>query len=513
MRTEILKKLVNPFFASVALLVTITAEVVLVSCGFEYSPLLYALVPLPIAILAYTGGFMLSAAAAGIAVLAETLLASALSAGPMSTTFGPFEKFVFMTAIGAAVWSLSCHFRIVIKTESCRAEDYLKKLYLQRKENDSAMDDAESNVQRFREDIDRYSSLVLLLEEVAEKIYSNLDTQALLETFFHVLHKCLNARTGSIYFLDEEGKNYVLHLSFGYGPDNPFNNPDVVPADDPLFAYVAMSRRGIALGEGCMPDPQLAPAALESAVGAVMSAALPEQDKVTGIVNIHSFNDDTPRDSTRDTSLLSTLCNITSIALTNARLFTKIQDMAVRDPLTKLYNRRYFYDRLTAELGKCRIHQTPACVLLCDIDHFKNVNDTYGHQAGDAVLAGFANVCRKIIRDCDILARYGGEEFIFLLPGLAADEGRKAAERIRRAVALSTISFEGSSIRITTSCGLAAFPEHAGDIASLTRAADQALYTAKDSGRNVVAVAGEIATVSFSACDEKACMQHEEAQQ
>jgi len=169
----------------------------------------------------------------------------------------------------------------------------------------------------------------------------------------------------------------------------------------------------------------------------------------------------------------------------------KVQDMAVRDPLTKLFNRRHFFERLASELAQCRAENRQACVLLCDIDHFKAVNDRYGHQAGDAILIGFADVCRSIIRDCDVLARYGGEEFIFLLPGLAADEGYRAAQRIRSKIAAQTFSFGGQDLRITASCGVAAFPDHGTDVASLIRMADVALYAAKDAGRNVVIIAND----------------------
>jgi len=227
----------------------------------------------------------------------------------------------------------------------------------------------------------------------------------------------------------------------------------------------------------------------QSAVHVVMSAALLEQDKATGIVNIHTFRDDSRQDFCRDTALLSMLSNITSIALTNARLFSRIQDMADRDPLTKLFNRRYFYERLGAELTRSRAENSPACLLLFDVDHFKAVNDNHGHQAGDAVLIGFANTCKKIVRECDVLARYGGEEFVFLLPNMAAEEGRQVAERVRRTIAAAKFEFEGSVIRVTTSCGVAGFPEHAADVGALTQAADLALYEAKASGRNTVAVA------------------------
>ena len=511
-----LRKLVNPFWASVMLLVIIAAKAALVAAGFAHASLLYALIPLPVAILAYTGGMLLIVAASAATVLSEMLIVSALSSDDTAaalSAFGPLEQFLTILACGTAIWMVCIHFRNACREQSGLAEDYLRKLYLQRKENASALHDAESHVQRCMEDIDKYSSLVLLLQEAAEKIYSNLDAQSLIDSFFLVLRKCMDAETGSIYFLDEDGRHYTLHASFGYGPGKPYDQPEVIPAEDPLLQYVAGSRHAVALYEDAAPDPGLAKAVPESAIRVVLTASLPSQDKVAGIVNIHSFRERAPRDYTRDTALLSMLCNITSIALTNANLYMKVQDMAVRDPLTKLFNRRYFYDRLSAELSKCRVNESSACVLLCDIDFFKSVNDKYGHQAGDAVLVGFADVCRKIIRDCDVLARYGGEEFIFLLPGLTAQEAWQAAQRIRRTIAATAFTFDGLELKVTTSCGVAAFPQHASDVASLTQAADLALYAAKAAGRNTVVMTGtapDCSTQTVSNNDALQQVRHEE---
>ena len=500
LRNGKLKKLANPFSASVALLGIIACRALLARAGFAHANVLYALIPAPVAILAHTGGMLLVVGAAVVTVLADTFATSFATGESLvscaSVTIGPLEKLLLICSGGAAVRLISAHFSSAFTRASRRAEGYLKKLYLQRKENASALSDAESCVERVRQDVDMYSSLVLLLEEAAEKIYSHLNTEELIETFFLVLRKCLSAETGAMYFVDEHGKNYLLHASFGYTPGRPYDQPEVVATNDPLVEYVALSRRAIALyngpgGKEAPPaDPQVAAAARLSGLRVGMGAALLEQDKVTGIVTINSFRDGAQLDSTRDTALLSMLCNITSIAFTNARLFMRIRDMADRDPLTKLFNRRYFYDALGRELSKCRLQGGEACVLLCDIDHFKATNDTYGHQAGDAVLIDFADRCRKVVRDCDVLARYGGEEFIFLLPGLSPQEGLQAARRIRRAIAAQKFTFDGQDIEVTASCGVAAFPEHASDVSTLTKAADLALYDAKDRGRNTVVMAG-----------------------
>jgi two-component system cell cycle response regulator len=473
-------------------------------------------VPWPVGMLAHSGGMLLVAGASIVTVFADTIAMSFATGGDLApssiATVGPIEKLLMMCSCGAVVYFISKRFSCAFTQASQKAENYLKKLYLQGKENATALSDAESCVQRVRHDVDMYSSLVLLLEEAAEKIYSHLDTEELIETFFLVLRKCLGADAGAIYFIDEHGDNYVLHSSFGYGPGRTYDQPEVLPANDPLVEYVTTSRRAIALYDSAPRDPQLKTVVPKSSLNVAMAATLLEQDRPAGIVTINRFRDNALQDHIRDTALVSMLCNITSIAFTNARLFMKIQDMADRDPLTKVFNRRYFYEALGRELSTCHLRDGEACVLLCDIDHFKVVNDTFGHQVGDAVLIEFANTCRKIIRDCDVLARYGGEEFIFLMPGLSVDEGRRAAERVRRAVDAMEFVFDGKQAKVTVSCGVASFPQHACDVSSLTQAADLALYQAKASGRNKVVVSGasQSETIPDGKCEVHE-MQHTEA--
>jgi len=529
MRMGQLKRLVNPFWMSVLLLATLVGRACLVAGGFPHANALYALIAVFIVLLAHTGGILVVTGASIVAVLTDSVGTSLALGQSLSlstpTMVGPIEKFLLLMAVGSAVSIISKGLWSACSEESRRAESYLKELYLHRKESASAISDAQSCMQRVRQDVDMYSSLVLLLEEAAERIYSHLNPEKLIETFFLVLRKCLNAASGCIYFVDESQgasgeKKFTLHAKFGYDNGAEFDQPDILPASDPLVQHVLRSPRALALFDpsadgtraAAPADPELAEISACSALNVVMATALTEQNEVTGIVTINEFHDGALLDEKRDTSLLSMLSNITSIAFTNARLFMKIRDMADRDPLTKLFNRGYFYNELSRELSKQRVEGGNLCVLLFDIDHFKAVNDMHGHQAGDAVLVSFAEACRGMIRDCDVLARYGGEEFIVLLPGLIAEEGLHAAERIRRAVAEQEFILEGARLKITVSCGVAAFPDHASDVASLTKAADWALYEAKEAGRNRVVVAGSSCSETCTGFDSSATLR-ETAQQ
>lgn len=168
------------------------------------------------------------------------------------------------------------------------------------------------------------------------------------------------------------------------------------------------------------------------------------------------------------------------------RLQAALQEQAVRDGLTGLYNRRYLDEMLEREVSRARREGIPLSLVMLDIDHFKRVNDTYGHQAGDEVLKILAATLMADIRAEDMACRYGGEEFLILLPNMPLSAALARAEVWRRSVEALCIVHGNFPIRFTVSLGVAAYPEHAKTPDDLTRCADQALYRAKDAGRNRV---------------------------
>lgn len=153
------------------------------------------------------------------------------------------------------------------------------------------------------------------------------------------------------------------------------------------------------------------------------------------------------------------------------------------DPLTGLANRRALNQELERRIAQLQRQKTPLSLLLIDVDHFKQFNDSHGHQAGDEMLCMMARALRDTVRDMDLPTRYGGEEFAIVLPGTNQDEAKCAAERIRSAVAEIELTFRGTKLRDTVSVGLAQATEE-DDPSSLIRRADDALYAAKEGGRN-----------------------------
>jgi diguanylate cyclase (GGDEF)-like protein len=167
----------------------------------------------------------------------------------------------------------------------------------------------------------------------------------------------------------------------------------------------------------------------------------------------------------------------------------KLQEQAISDPLTGLYNRRYLNEFLPRELVRCRRSAAPLAVMLIDLDHFKRVNDSFGHEAGDVVLKAIAALLKGKVRGSDIACRYGGEEFALILPETGLDAAVRRAEVIRLAIARLVPSHAGTPLgKVTTSLGIALFPDHGEDSDALLRAADVALYAAKGAGRDRVVV-------------------------
>lgn len=179
-----------------------------------------------------------------------------------------------------------------------------------------------------------------------------------------------------------------------------------------------------------------------------------------------------------------------TFALTNLKLQETLRGQSVRDPLTGLFNRRYMDESFGRELSRAVRKRHTLGTIMFDIDHFKDFNDTLGHDAGDAVLRKLGVFLLEQFRSEDIACRYGGEEFILILPDASLEDTRKRAESLREAVKQMDVYHHGKLLnKITLSIGVAVFPDTGNDAETLLRAADQALYRAKKEGRDRVVVA------------------------
>lgn len=170
-------------------------------------------------------------------------------------------------------------------------------------------------------------------------------------------------------------------------------------------------------------------------------------------------------------------------------LHDRLRDMAIRDPLTRLYNRRYLHETLPREVARAERGDYYLATLMIDIDHFKHINDTYGHAAGDTVLQAVSHLIMASLRASDIACRYGGEEILCMLLDADVAVATRRAEDLRAAIAQLQVLAAHPAVRVTVSVGVAVFPANGASIGDAILAADSALYRAKDAGRNCVCLA------------------------
>lgn len=321
------------------------------------------------------------------------------------------------------------------------------------------------------------------LNKVGRIISSSLERETLManiasETLQLVKHTSrfmigvIDEPTGTVTYelFNEQGKNYKqLHA----------------PREDGLSGWVMAHRQPLLLGDvqrqyvlysrtNTYNDPNF---------NSWLGVPLVIYDAVMGVIavqseHVHAYN-------LHDLRFLSTIADQAAVALENARLY----ELATIDGLSGLFVRRYFDQRLLEEWQRSQRHLEPFTLGLLDLDLFKKLNDTYGHQAGDQVLRSAAVALRSNMRTVDLPARYGGEEFAFILPRTSVEEAVRVAERIRIDIEKMVTPYGGVNLQITASIGLAGYPDaDVLDIAELVARADQALYQAKRDGRNRVVV-------------------------
>ncbi|MHB9114450.1 MAG: GGDEF domain-containing protein [Thermoleophilia bacterium] len=231
---------------------------------------------------------------------------------------------------------------------------------------------------------------------------------------------------------------------------------------------------------GMFPPTMRAQLSLPFKVGGQRTMAL-----VAAAARVDAFDEMSP-------VVLQTLVGHIQTSLSAALRYDRIRREVVTDPLTNLYNRRFFEQRGREEIERSLRHQSPLTLLMMDVDHFKNINDTYGHQTGDRVLQSIAAFLQESVRQTDVCGRYGGEEFVLLLPNTPGKNALFLADRLRSGLGQLMHSGLGipGHVSVTVSGGVATCPRDATDLDGLMARADEALYEAKNAGRDRIVRAG-----------------------
>lgn len=191
--------------------------------------------------------------------------------------------------------------------------------------------------------------------------------------------------------------------------------------------------------------------------------------------------------------LATTASEQIALALANLRLRETLRSQSILDPLTGIYNRRFMEETLAREIRRAERNQHEVGLLMFDLDHFKKFNDTFGHEAGDALLRELGQLLKTNIRGSDVACRFGGEEFVLILPETTVEDAQQRAEELRKKIHQLTVIHRGQALGIiTASLGVGAYPKHALTGEGLIQIADKALYQAKAEGRDRVAIAKEV---------------------
>jgi diguanylate cyclase (GGDEF)-like protein len=317
------------------------------------------------------------------------------------------------------------------------------------------------------------------LERLGEALSATHDLDTLLPVVLESALSSVGAGAGLLLVSDDETTFTVRAEQWMADTGQPV--PAEVRRGQGVLGRVAATgevARGL-LGEGSLqPSPD------EPAEGQILAARLTSGSVVVGVIALYL-----PQESEwftdADADALVSLADQAAIAVENVMLHNQAQLASLTDPLTGLWNVRYLSMVLAQEIERASRFDRPLALLMLDLDHFKRVNDRYGHQRGDAVLMELAQRLRDQVREVDTVARYGGEEFVVVLPETGTAGALNVAERIGAAV--RDRPFGGAPARplqLTVSTGAAVFPNHGQTSEELIRAADAALYAAKEGGRD-----------------------------
>ncbi len=294
--------------------------------------------------------------------------------------------------------------------------------------------------------------------------------------------RLLNGRSGALYLCDPQKGQLVCKASHN---SSHATVGDILHYGEGAAGRVAETGQPLIVDNYTGWEHAIVPFSEEEEPFNLLSVPVILQGELLGVVQV-TRNTQNSLFSNHDAELLGLFANQVAIALENIRLYEEIQQIAIRDALTGLYNRRGLFEVAEREIDRALRYQRPLSLCLLDIDHFKQVNDTYGHLVGDEVLVRLAQILNHKIRTIDVAGRYGGEEFILLAVENDIESAGKLAERLCKFISGRPMSSSVEGVSITVSIGVVQMSESICDLTSLIQAADQALYLAKNSGRNQV---------------------------
>jgi len=335
----------------------------------------------------------------------------------------------------------------------------------------------------------RHSAAIETLMEIARALASPHEIEEVLQEIMSQVNRLLKPMTLSLLLKDDVSGELESAVVISNGDDH-LDGADL-PAGHGAAVWATANDRSLIIPDVRCNERFAAEFdnKLSFTARSVICVPIKSHDKVFGVILlINSINGNIF--DAADEQILTAIADFAGVAISNAKALEKIQQLVITDDLTGLFNSRYFFEQIEYEVERSKRYNSPLSLVFLDLDHFKNVNDTYGHLTGSRLLAEVGSVVSEHIRKTDKAARYGGDEFVIILPQTEKSGAFAFALKLHSELNKKTFySNDGAHLTVSGSFGVASFPADAHSSAELVSKADEAMYLVKKSGRNGVLVA------------------------
>ncbi len=331
--------------------------------------------------------------------------------------------------------------------------------------------------------LERRNEELASMIEIGKALTSCLEIHDVLETIMKQVERLIKPKAWSLLLVDRETGDLTFEIA-------------ISPVAEQLKGIILKRGEGIAGWVALHGQPLLIPDVSKDerfavhidkkmlfTTRSIVCVPMKIKEQVIGVIELINSYEEVDFDES-DISLVSAIADFAAIALDNARNYERISELVITDDLTGLYNSRQFGQLIDDEINRSRRYKEEMSLVFLDLDHFKSINDTHGHLVGSRMLGEFGKMIGGHVRSSDMAARYGGDEFAIILPHTGKLQAVKMAENLLAVMKNTHFkSDDNSEIPLTASFGVASFPVDADNRADLIRAADIAMYNAKDSGR------------------------------
>lgn len=325
--------------------------------------------------------------------------------------------------------------------------------------------------------------------EIGKVLTSTLDLHEVLRRIMEKVRELLSPTNWSLLLVERETRTLVFEMTFGPGSEALAGKR--IPMDEGIAGWTVRSGSPLLVPD-VREDPRFSARFDEATLfttRSILAVPLRFGGKSLGVIELVKGPGDT-QFRQEDLRTLATIADYAAIAMQNAWNYRKVQELTILDEHTGLYNARYLESALEQEVTRSQRFDHPLSLIFLDLDRFKAVNDSHGHQVGSAILRSVGGVLRETLRTVDVAVRYGGDEFVCLLPETDKVEAMAWARRLQAALRSHRyLLADGRAVQVDASFGVASFPEDATCSVELVRQADLAMYRVKEAGRGDIAAA------------------------